>query len=233
MSTINLLPDDYLRRQAQMRANILCGALFAAVMAGVAFASLKSQESHNALQARQQKVSDEYSRTYSIIETMYEMEQRKGTMIAKADDTARLMEKMPRSYLLGLVTQLCPKNISLHSFELVTKKITSPDHAAKYEQAMARKSGRAQPYGVEIYLTGYAKSDIDVDVARYLLALENSPAIARADLDSSKDVKDKEMSVREFKFHLYLVHDADAIEMIHPDRADSDNAMSYAPNKAD
>jgi len=211
MSTINLLPDDYVKKQSQKRANIFCIVLFGVIMAGVMFAAHLSSNSNARLVQQRNEVNEEYSRALSVIDKMRQMELRKDSLALKASNTASLMERAPRSYLLGLVTQLCPRNLTLYKFELATKKpkaVTS----SKFAKAAAQKS-RPSDYLVELCLTGYASSATDVDVARYLLSLENSPLVVRADLETTKDLSDDEMTVREFKCRLFINTELDVIEL--------------------
>jgi hypothetical protein len=217
MSTINLLPDDYHKRREELRISAIGSVLFVVVMVGVMLGSMESQSDYEQLETRREQVSRRYEQANQLIQKMHALEQKRQAMAAKADDTAKLMERMPRSYLLAMVTQRCPKNISLRQFELVTKPMT-PQTMTKFEKIQAQRNVQDLRYSQEIFLTGYAKSDTDLPVAHFLQALENSPAVAQADLESSKDIRGQDGAVREFKFHLYLTPNLDVIDLIGPDR---------------
>ncbi|MFP4355762.1 MAG: PilN domain-containing protein [Phycisphaerae bacterium] len=230
MSTINLLPKDFYKRREQIRISAIGTSLFLIVMTGVAWASMKSQDSHDQLAVKRQQVNQRYLEANQVIQKMHALEQRRKAMATKAHDTAELMERMPRSYLLGLTTQLCPKNVSLREFQLITKPV-QPGTMTKFQQAQAARTGEPVQYSQEILLTGYAKSKTDKPVAKFLEALERSPLIVRADLESSVDIKDKDLAIREFKFHLYLAGDIDVMEVERP-RGDTSISLAPAPRPA-
>jgi len=227
MSTINLLPDDYLRKRAQRRANILCLALFGAVMVGVVLAALHSEQNNGALEDRRREISRQYEQTQKVIETMRQMEQKKQELTAKAADTASLMERVPRSYLLGLVTRVCPENITLERFELSTHILTPGEAGARFDQVTSNNADAN--LRVEITLAGYVQSGTVEDVGKYLYTLGRSPIVARADLDTTRNLSDDTMVVREFKFKLYLVPNADVMDFIAAATSPVESALPPAP----
>ena len=142
---------------------------------------------------------------------MHQMELRKNKLASKARITASLMERAPRSYLLGMVTQQCPENLTLYKFELETKLVKAKKKS-KFDKKKV-KTSKASAYTVELTLIGYARSTTDVDVGNYLMLLENSPLVLQANLESTKDLTDDKMTVREFEFKLLLDTKLDVIEI--------------------
>ena len=65
MSTINLIPEDYIRRRVRHRANMLCLALFAVVMTSVVAAAVVSYQSSR----HTQQICDQVNTSYAQVTT--------------------------------------------------------------------------------------------------------------------------------------------------------------------
>ncbi len=220
MSTINLLPDDYAKKQAQFRASVLCVVLFGIIMAGVWWASRVSDEKHQSLREDQLAVNEQYRRTEQVISTMHDLEQRKSLMEKRAKDTSDLMEKLPRSFLMAKASLCCPETIRLRKMEIYLNEKTKKNRAGR----IIRSKGDAQYY-TEMVLTGFVKGGTDRDLARYLEALESMEFVDRADLISSDVILRDQMVVREFEVKLFVKMGIDAIEHLES----SEVAQSDAP----
>jgi hypothetical protein len=211
MSTINLLPDDYAKKQAQFRASVLCVVLFAIIMAGVWWASRVSDEKHDSLREDQLAVNEQYKRTEQVIATMHDLEQRKTLMEKRAKDTSDLMEKLPRSFLMAKASLCCPETIRLRQMEIFLNEKTKKNRAGR----IIRTKGNAEYY-TEMVLTGFVKGGTDRDLARYLDALESMEFVDRADLVRSDEILRDQMVVREFEVKLFVKMGIDAIEHVGP-----------------
>ena len=118
MSTINLIPDDYLQKRLQKRANYLCVALFSVVMVGVATAALVSDRAYRNTQKVLDRVNANYAEAAKQLEQMRTLEASKRQMMGKAIATGILLERIPRSFLLATLTKALPGNASLLKVEL-------------------------------------------------------------------------------------------------------------------
>jgi hypothetical protein len=216
MSTINLLPEDYAKKQAQLRAGVLCVILFFIIMGGVFWASRVSQEKHENLLQDRQAVNEEYRRTQRVISSMNDLEKRKTLMEKRAKDTSDLMEKMPRSFLMAKVSLCSPSAIRLRKLEIYLNEKTKKNRAGR----IVRNKGDAEYY-TEVVLTGFVKGGTDRDVARYLGSLEAMDFIAQADLISSDVILRDEQVIREFVLKLYVKMGVDAIDHVEVANGDS------------
>ena len=224
MSTINLLPDDYLRRRNQRRANVLCFILFLFVMAGVGVAAIASRTALAQTRKLQRQVATEYADAAKLIEEMQQLEMRKKTLLEKAEETASLMERVPRSYLLGTITNARPESVSLISLDLetVSKGATPPavpktgakrsskgkSKAAVVDQGLVK---RDYTYWVELSLTGVAETD--VDVARYIASLARHPLMYSVDLVHSKEIRKGDFAMRAFELKIKTEPNADVMDI--------------------
>jgi len=219
MSTVNLLPEDYLRRRSQDRANTICLIVFALVMGGVLIAGFISERRLYRAGMVLQRVNDEYAKASKLIEQMQQLEARKHRMYEKAELTGALLERVPRSTLLAIVTNARPQNVSITEFKLTTKQHTivrkapSKDtkKSAKFKAAMKNrtKPDTTTELRSTVELTGYAGTD--VEVARFIRNLSGSPLTSAVDLEYTKEATFEDVNVREFKVIADLRPDVDAI----------------------
>ena len=212
MSTINLLPDDYLKRRWQARANRLCLLLFIVVIIGVLGAAVVSERSvENTLTVRD-NVNDQYAEAGRLISQMQELEVRKARMLEKADLTSSLIERVPRSTLLAVVTNALPKGASLKELQLASKRILRATPARVVQKAAADKVAvvkKVRDVAVEMTATGLAGTD--VQVARFIANLARNPLIRTVDLVYSKEISREKIKVREFQVTIALRNGMDAI----------------------
>ena len=235
MSTINLLPEDYLHRRCQRRANVLCMVLFAVVMTGVGGAALVSEESTRRTIDVRDRVNANYNEAAKLLEQMRQLESRKRTGIEKADATASLLERVPRSYLLASITAALPEHTALMKMDLkparkaagegkTKEKPKGGKYASKGEALAAAKAElkatKVQEQVLEVDLVGWAATD--VEVARFIANLLQDPLLASVDLGYSqaKSLKtgekdnEQELQVREFLLHLVLRSGVDVMDLV-------------------
>jgi Tfp pilus assembly protein PilN len=219
MSLINLLPDDYLRRQAQKRANLLCAGLFAVVMAGVLVAVAISERGYRNTRAICERVNASYADAEKLIGELQELESTRAKMYAKANRTSSLLEKMPRSNLIAAITNALPEGSSLMKVELKssrgTKIVANPK--SKYEQVKAKAIGannsaanviEQPPRQVSLTVTGLAGTD--VEVARFITSMAQCPMVQPPDLVYSQEKKINDVNVREFQVVMIIKTDLPA-----------------------
>jgi len=218
MSTVNLLPDDYVRSRVERRANLLCLGLFTVVMGGVGGAYFVCERSRSHAQEVKDRLEREYLDAEKLISKMQELEGEKNRLQAKALATASLMERVPRSALLGVVTRALPDHTFLKDFELETEEVKASSSKRKTKFAKKAKAAdrQAARMAVSMKITGLAPTD--VEVARFIANLARNPLTRAVDLVYSEetivDKKADERPVREFQVKVELKHDADAVEVV-------------------
>jgi len=218
MTTINLLPNDYVRRSASRRANVLCLALFAVTMAAVVTAALVSERSSRHTRTVRDEVDASYAVAAKQIQQMQELEARKQNMLDRAEAISSLQERVPRSHLLGVIANCLPEHVALSRVDLDTKKtVVAPPKdksagggASKFDAVSAARTDKEVTYTVVMDVTGLASTD--VQVARFIAALAKNPLIASVDLVFSQEKVVDKTTLREFQLHLELEKAADAIQ---------------------
>ena len=236
MGTINLLPENYLRHRRHRRADAICLVLMVVVIGGVLCAAAVSKRNATHTLAIRDRVNASYAEAARLISQMHDLEVQKSKMLRKAELTASLVERVPRSTLLAIVTNALPAGTSLTDLELTTQRIIK--HAEKPEggkqtgsrlTTKPRKSSFASAdVSVSVEITGLAGTD--VQVARFIANLARNPLMASVDLVYSEEKKIKDVTVREFQIKTDLKRQADAIEFVRPARADAPGGRSGAPD---
>jgi Tfp pilus assembly protein PilN len=239
MSTINLLPDDYVHGRQRRRTNSLCLTLFAVVIAGVAGATVVLGRGLKTTQEVLTQVDQEYQDASKVIQRMQTLEKEKEDLHAKALASAALMERVPRSTLLGAIALALPKNCSMTRFELETHKQAPAPAAVKAlagkkgaKYAAAQKIVRDLPLLVSLKITGLAATD--VEVARFIAGMARNPIVDVVDLVYSQEkvVNKNDPPAREFQVRIELKPDADAIALTDDEPSDPLNSKVNAKGPA-
>jgi len=214
MSLINLLPDDYLQKRAQQRANILCAVMFAIVMAAVGAAAVVSERNTRCTEEVRDQVNASYAEAARMLQQMRELEGQKRTMVQKAQATGSLLERVPRSFLLATITQALPENASLTSLDLTAQMtVSGPSQARSKFNGIA---GRSQPQDVVMVAEVVGLAGTDVEVARFIANLLRNPLLNAVDLVFSQEKKFKETTVREFKVKMEIRNNIDVVDLLKP-----------------
>ena len=219
MSIINLLPEDYLKRREQQRANILCLILFGIVMVGVVGAAVVSEE--KAARARRdfQQVSEEYRKAGELIAQMQQLEAKKKQWMAKAQMASELLERVPRSYLLACLTNALPRGGSLTDVKLATIQPKPPPQPQtdknKFKSRAAARAPKKEeeapaakpsPPKVTLEVTGLAETD--VQVAQFIANMRANPLMKSVELVFSEQKDIAGTGARRFQVTMELKSDA-------------------------
>jgi len=217
MSIINLLPQDYIQRRSQARPNLICTILFAIVVAAIGGAALISERRTKSTRAVCDRVNASYQEAAKLIDEMHELEARRSEMLKKAETAAALMERLPRSYVLAMLTNALPDGASLTSTKLKVDPVVDrvAPAKAKTKHAMIAKARQTQKpsapkLAVTLNLIGTATTD--VQVARFIANLAKNPLTELVDLAYSRETKRGKENVREFSLIVRLKPNADALD---------------------
>lgn len=238
MLNINFVPDDYVRNNEDNRTNMLCLVLFLMVMAGLGgiFGTIRIRQ--RALAVKEGIVNEKISHAQKAIKQLEQLQSRRKAISSSAITTAKLVEVVPRSVLLAVLTNSLPRGTSLLKLKVVQKesknvpmaKSKSKKASSKYEKAKAKASkvklSREKMMETHISIEGIAPSDLQV--ARYIERLGECELLDNVGLVESKEYKysfDKQGKkrsdktvFRQFKLTAMLANDAivsnEFVEMI-------------------
>jgi Tfp pilus assembly protein PilN len=214
-NAVDFLPEDYVEKRAAHRSAILFIGLFIAVMAGIVAAYLIPERRRLEVMAERNQVNHDFEEAGRQLAQLQEMDHEKQTMIGKAEVTAYLLEKVPRSVLLAEFTRMLPKGASLLTVELRSKDLPQTHTQTKLDDAKAQQdkaNGTAESAPppereVTITITGMAPSD--GHVAAFIAALSKNPLLCDVNLLFSEEYKFNETTLRRFKVEMKVNPDAD------------------------
>ena len=225
MSTINLLPKDYVQRRAERRANVLCISLFVAVMAGVFGAGMVSERNTKQTQDVRDRVNANYAKAAEVLATIQQLEVQKREGVRKAKATASLLERVPRSYVLAVLTQALPKHTSIKELSLKPVRRTRAARTLSKKQskfaAAKKKAHEQKPPEMVMSLEVLGWATTDMQVGEFIGNLLGSPLLRSVNLDYSREKRvkakvkgDPDFHVREFKVIMELRPNVDVIDLI-------------------
>ncbi len=216
MSTINLLPEDYLQRRRQHRGNMICAVLFGVVIVSIFGAAVVREQSTRRTREVSDRMNTAYADAAKLIDEVHQLEKQKANMLDKAKRSTALMERMPRSYLLAMLTNALPDGASLKSVRMVIQVVGENEAdkpKTKTAAVKAAAAARAPQLAVALSITG--KAATDVQVARFIARLAGHPLTDVVDLSYSKESRDiQDKGTREFQVSVVLKPDADVLDAI-------------------
>lgn len=211
-SQLSFLPDDYLKRKAQRRANAICAVLFLIIVAAIGAAFTFSERSLKNVERMHADVEQSYTIAAKKLEQVQAMQAKQRTMAQQAELSATLLEKVPRSFLLAELTNHLPAGVSLLDFNLDSKRRTSPKVADAQKSNVIeqkRKGGKvdepapeAKVYDVYMKITGIAETD--VQVAQYINRLSRSKLLKDVNLVISDQFEQDKQTLRKFSIDMML-----------------------------
>jgi len=222
MDKIDFLPEDYMDRKAQRRTNVICLVLFFLVMAGVAGGVIMTEKRQKNMNDREELVKRNYVKATESLKQMETLERKKEQMMKKATISATLMERVPRSLLIALVTNDLPSGTSLLEYNLkskAVKKKTKKKKGVRSKNKRKRKSTKEEKAKADeftmpdktetsIEIEGFANSDLQV--ADLISNLNRSGLFAQVNLLFSEKYEAEELVLRRFRLLIILDPDAKA-----------------------
>jgi Tfp pilus assembly protein PilN len=211
-SQLSFLPDDYLKRKAQRRANAICAILFLVIMTAIGSAFTVSERSLKNVEKMHASVEQDYAVAAKKLEQVQEMQNKQHMMAQQAELAATLLEKVPRSFVLAELTNNLPAGLSLLDFTMESKKKTAPrvppptKISVIERKSAAKPAAEAQPeakvYDVFMKVTGIAEND--VQVAQYIARLNRSKLLKDVNLVISDQFEQDKVQLRKVSIEMML-----------------------------
>jgi len=217
LRVLNFLPDDYVQRRRVRRANLICtlvaagGLLLIGIATGlIAFGAM-------GVAAARAAVDRQYEKASLRIKDLQQLEQHKADLLHKAELSATLLERVPRSHILARITNHLPPETSLTSLSMEPQEmrinVPEPDAEAPGKAKKGKKKV-SQPKQTEtrlrFRLDGLAQTD--VQVAEYISRLAADPLFESVDLQFSEEFPYEEgVTMRRFQMSFLLSKEAAAV----------------------
>lgn len=232
------LPEDYVARKAELRANFLSLTLFGVVMFGVVGAFFVTNRQWLKVRDEQKAINVLYTQEAQKIDQLKQLEKQKVEMLEKAEITTALIEKVPRSVFLSELIGPMPEQITLLTLDLKSKRIIeAPPAAAKAGPKTVKSlAGKPKPTAAakpgdkppeppekvkaprfEYTLTLVGLATANEQIADYLAALQTCQLLERVEIQYIKESKVGERQLRKFEIVARLRPNADARNLISPE----------------
>jgi Tfp pilus assembly protein PilN len=207
---------------------LLAVVLFPIMILAVFAAFLVTNRQWTEVRAAQASVDQETERVAREISEMKSLEKIRAQMDAKAELARGLLEPVPRSVLLAVLTNTMPSNVALTSFELRTEQIKPAKVDPKSDPKADPKSRSARPAAgkprsgaaaapdaspepirrrTHIVLVGLAPSLLEV--GRWMTALERVPVFAAVRLELMEEKALDGVKLSEFRIAIRIEPEAD------------------------
>src|SRR3954471_15294997 len=144
-ASMNFLPEDYVEKRQVARAAVVFIGLLLAVVGGIVGSYMYTQWNMKGVFQERDRVNAAFEDASKKIAEAQEMEKQKEKMIAKAEITTTLMEKVRRSQLLAEMTKLRPKGVNFVSLELKSKTLDPGAAARVSDLEKARRAEQGMP----------------------------------------------------------------------------------------
>lgn len=230
----SFLPEDYVAKKAETRANFIALTLFAMVMFLVVAAFFVTNRRWVTIRAEQAAINRAYQEEAAKIEQLKALEKQERQMAAKAEITTALLERVPRSILFSQLEGRMPAGVYMLELEIKSKRIDPAKEAAAAAQAKGGKTppapGKikslapggagvaAQPAEAQevrpprfehtMTLTGVAEAN--PAVTDYLSKLKQCGLLEAVELNYIKESKIKNSEYRKFEITARIRTDVDA-----------------------
>jgi len=258
----SFLPQDYVARKAEMRANLLCLSLFGVVMFCVIAAFFVTNRQWLQVRREQQAITTQYSKESTKIDQLKLLEKQKAEMLEKAEITTALIEKVPRSRLLSELVNRMPQDITLLELSLVSKRIKETPAPGTPEKGQTIKSlGPTKPASpvagprrpgtpapakddkpvpaekpqapkFEYTLHLVGVAKVNASIADYITGLKACTFLDNVDLKYIQPTTIDKLELRKFEIQAEIKKDADARDLAGPNEVQADGAPGADPARA-
>jgi len=240
LRVLNFLPDDYVERQRARRANVTCLLMAGGCLVVVGLVAGFSVIRAVGTAATRATVEKQYEQASLRIKDLEQLQKHKQDLLHKADLSAALLERVPRSYILARLTNHLPPETSLTSLKMQVEKVAIATPASEVPEVPQAKGAKGKKRVAAVRtedrlrfrLDGLAQTD--VQVAEYISRLGTDPLFDAVDLQFSEEFPYQiGMTMRRFQLSLLLSRDAERVLEGVPDKAPADvPAQAPAPSHA-
>ncbi|HED53816.1 MAG TPA: hypothetical protein ENJ00_06405 [Phycisphaerales bacterium] len=231
----SFLPEDYVKSKGERRANLLSLTLFGVMMLAVVAAFFATNRRWMSVRSEQRSINAMYVREAEKIEELKALESQRAEMISKAEVTAALVERVPRSVLFAQIVQRMPRNVTLLDLELKSEEIKTGSNkghrssrsggvrtltgvgsstGSKAEEKKDENKIQVPQYNQSLTLAGVALTN--GDIADYIENLKACSLLDRVELQYIKEVTMDNEVLRKFELSCMIRKGADARSLVEP-----------------
>jgi Tfp pilus assembly protein PilN len=235
----SFLPEDYIERRTESRTNLLALSLFVVVSLGVVGAFLVTSRQWHDVKRHQEAINVRYAQAAKDIEQLKQLEERKESLLQKAELTTALIERVPRSILLAELINRMPADVTILELEVKSTRIAEPtapaadpkakrpskssksakgdakaSRAAKNDKPEQKEDKPAKPViAPPRFTTNLILVGVTTthnSVAQYVAELQRSPLLTEVEIRFSEKAIIQEQELNKFRIEARLKTEADA-----------------------
>ncbi|MEM8757404.1 MAG: PilN domain-containing protein [Planctomycetota bacterium] len=230
----SFLPEDYVRSKGERRANLLSLSLFGVMMFAVVAAFFATNKRWMTVRSEKQSINAAYVREAGKIDELKALEQQRDDLIKKAEVTAALVERVPRSLIFAQIVSRMPRDVKLLELELESELIKQSTTARKTGKSagvrtLSGSGGSSKPgagkdesdaplvpqYRQSLSMVGVGLSNDDI--ADYIEALRDCAILDNIELQYIKRQKIEGVELRKFELLAKVRGDVDARGIVDPE----------------
>lgn len=221
----SFLPQEYVKGKSQVRANFFALLLFTLVMAGVIGAFFVNHQRWRDVETQAGIISAQFAEEAAKIEQLKALETQRADLLDRAEVVTALIDRVPRSVLIGEVVRDLPQGITLTLVGLEGERVRppapKPEPKAKGStrsltgRQTAEKDAKPEPeklmpprFRHTVVIEGLA-SENEL-IADYLAALKISPLFGEVELPLITSTIVDQVGYRRFRITMSLRDQADA-----------------------
>ncbi len=229
----SFLPEDYVKSRAERRANLLSLTLFGVMMLAVVAAFFATNKKWMTVRDEKRSINAMYVQEAAKIDELKELETQRDELIKKAEVTAALVERVPRSLLFAEIVRRMPSEVKLLELELESEEIKKASSSAKKSAGVRTLSGAGKKSGApaedkkdESLVPEYRQTLTLVGVGRdndniadYIESLKNCAILTAVELQYIKQTTIENADLRKFELRARIRPGIDARGLVDPDQA--------------
>lgn len=210
MSKINLLPEEYVKQRLQYRVDMLCVLLFGMVMISIMTAEAISSRKVQQVQTTHARLDARYQEVATFVKEFFVLQRDKKDLFKEAAIIEEMTDRIPRSYLLAMITNNCPDDITLTMIDIQENFIVeqTPDQPANQRRRVSEdkkdKQEEIKPPRIQlsIVIKGLA-TDIDL-VTLMMQNYRGNPLVESSRLTETRENRTAAGKLHEFNVVIVL-----------------------------
>lgn len=229
----SFLPEDYVKSRGERRANLLSLSLFGVMMLAVVAAFFATNKKWMTVRDEKRSINAMYVQEAAKIDELKELESQRDDLIKKAEVTAALVERVPRSLLFAEIVRRMPAEVKLLELELESEQIKRASAASKKSAGVrtlsgaGKKAGKSKDkdeqedslvpeYRQTLTLVGVGRDNDNI--ADYIESLKNCAILTNVELQYIKETKIENAQLRKFELQARIRNGIDARGLVNPDQ---------------
>lgn len=220
MSTINLLPESYMRQRLRNRVNRVCIALLVVTLMCMFVAEVFSRRQNQGTRQLHAMMTARFQQAAGTMNEYFALQLRKKKLLAQLREADAKIDRLPRSAVLTAINNMRPDGVALTQLQLLETQVAPPVTDAMKARAKLAAAGQAGPPEekpaplpprISVELNGLAERTDQITA--FCAALRDSPLVRQAEVrHTTEDQKDGK-TYRRFQIVLELCSEKDALDL--------------------